>query len=42
MDERLSETIAPRRFTAMLLDIFAGLAGVLAIVGLYGVLSQSF
>jgi len=39
MDERLSDQIAPRRFTAVLLDTFAGLAAILAIVGLYGVLS---
>ena len=39
MDDRLSDTIAPRRFTAVLLDTFAGLAALLAIVGLYGVLS---
>jgi putative ABC transport system permease protein len=39
MDERLAENIAPRRFTAVLLAAFAGLAATLAIVGLYGVLS---
>lgn len=39
MDERLADNIAPRRFTALLLSVFAGLAATLAIVGLYGVLS---
>jgi putative ABC transport system permease protein len=31
--------VAPRRFTALLASVFAGLATLLAIVGLYGVLS---
>ncbi|MEX2153858.1 MAG: ABC transporter permease [Gemmatimonadaceae bacterium] len=39
IEERMTEEIAPRRFTVVLLGIFAGLAGTLAIVGLYGVLS---
>ncbi len=39
MDERIADAVAPRRFTAILLSIFALLAGTLAVVGLYGVLA---
>ena len=39
MDELLSGTLAPRRFSAALISIFAGVALLLASVGVYGVMS---
>ena len=41
MNSRLSHTLSYPRFRAAVLGAFAGLALVLAGVGLYGVLSQS-
>lgn len=38
MEEKLAVTIAPRRFSMILLVVFAGLALVLAIVGIYAVM----
>ncbi len=38
MEEKLAVTIAPRRFSMILLAVFAGLALVLAIVGIYAVM----
>jgi ABC-type antimicrobial peptide transport system permease subunit len=35
MEEKLASTIAPRRFSMILLSAFAGLALVLAMVGIY-------
>lgn len=41
MEEYLSASVAAPRFNTMLLSIFAGVALVLTIVGLYGVMSYS-
>jgi ABC-type antimicrobial peptide transport system permease subunit len=38
MDDRVGELIAPQRFSAMLVGVFAAIALVLASVGLYGLL----
>ncbi|HVA16703.1 MAG TPA: ABC transporter permease [Candidatus Dormibacteraeota bacterium] len=39
MDELLSDTLGPRRFSAVLISVFAALALLLAAVGIYGVMS---
>jgi predicted permease len=39
MDHILADSLAPRRFSMLLLAIFAGLALILAAVGMYGVVS---
>jgi putative ABC transport system permease protein len=41
MDERITESIGTQRFSMLLLMIFAGVALVLASVGIYGVISYS-
>lgn len=41
LDQRLSDSVAPRRFNMMLLSIFAALALGLACVGIFGLLSYS-
>jgi putative ABC transport system permease protein len=41
MDEIRAESVAPERFNLTLLSLFAGIALVLAIVGIYGVMSYS-
>ncbi|HVH58705.1 MAG TPA: FtsX-like permease family protein, partial [Candidatus Sulfotelmatobacter sp.] len=41
MDELLAGSVSPRRFSAMLVGIFAVLAAVLAAVGVYGVMSYT-
>ncbi len=41
MDQSVADSVSPRRFNAMLLAIFAGLALVLASVGIYGVMTYS-
>ena len=41
MDETLAESMAPQQFNTVLLAIFAGVAMVLALAGLYGVMAYS-
>jgi len=41
MDERLSDSVAPRRLQMLLFAIFAAVALVIATVGMYGVLSYA-
>ena len=41
LEQLLSTSVAPRKFNMLLLGIFAGVALVLAAVGLYGVMSYS-
>jgi putative ABC transport system permease protein len=39
LERRMSSAVAPRRFTFALLSVFASLGAVLAMIGLYGVMS---
>ena len=41
MDQRLSESLARRRFAMLALGVFAGFALLLTIIGVYGVISYS-
>jgi putative ABC transport system permease protein len=41
LDQYLTQSVAQPRFNTLLLSIFAGLAAVLALVGLYGVVTYS-
>ena len=41
MEQRLDESVAPRRFQMLIFGIFAAVALVLAAVGVYGVISYS-
>jgi putative ABC transport system permease protein len=41
MEERFSQAVAPQRFNALVLAIFAGMAVILAAVGVYGVMAYS-
>jgi putative ABC transport system permease protein len=41
MEERLAESVGPRRVQTALLSVFAGLALLMAMVGIYGVMAYS-
>jgi putative ABC transport system permease protein len=41
MEQRVLDSLAPRRFALALLTIFSGVALFLAAIGIYGVMSQS-
>src|SRR5262249_19651056 len=41
MDEHLSSSLAERRFQTLLLGVFAGIALIIATVGIYGVISYA-
>jgi putative ABC transport system permease protein len=41
MEQLLSASVSPRRFSGLLLAVFAGLALTLATLGIYGVISHS-
>jgi putative ABC transport system permease protein len=41
MEQRFSQAVAPQRFNALVLAIFAGMAVILAAVGVYGVMAYS-
>ena len=41
MEERFSRAVAPQRFDALVMAIFAGMAVILAAVGVYGVMAYS-
>jgi putative ABC transport system permease protein len=41
LEQSLSESVAPRRFNMLLLELYAGAAAIMAIVGTFGVVAHS-
>lgn len=41
MEDEVAKTVAPRRFNSILINAFAGLALVLAMIGLYGLMAHA-
>jgi putative ABC transport system permease protein len=41
LEQSLSESVAPRRFNMLLLELYAGAAAVMALVGTFGVVARS-
>ncbi len=41
LEQSLSESIAPRRFNMLLLELYAGAAAIMALVGTFGVVARS-
>jgi putative ABC transport system permease protein len=41
LEQSLSESVAPRRFNMLLLELYAGAAAILALAGIFGVVARS-
>jgi putative ABC transport system permease protein len=41
LEQSLSESVAPRRFNMLLLELYAGAAAIMALVGTFGVVARS-
>jgi putative ABC transport system permease protein len=41
LEQALSESVAPRRFNMLLLELYAGAAAIMALVGTFGVVARS-